>query len=78
MYDYDDFAFYKAIGQKIRQLRVDRGLTQKQLAHEMNLTSTTLISALENGRGGIYLHDYVRLCKKLNVSPAELLREDKI
>lgn len=43
-------SIYEVIGQNIRKYRVDKGLSQEQLAYDMG-TSTSHLRKLEKGKG---------------------------
>lgn len=38
-----------AIGQRIKQRRIELGMTQEELAHKMGYASKTTINKIENG-----------------------------
>lgn len=60
------------IGGRIRRYRKAKGLTQEQLAKEINVTK----SRISNWEQGINRPDVERIgdiCRALNVSPSELL-----
>ena len=64
----------KAIGHRIREARLLRGLTQEQLAESAGL-SVTYISNLERGLQTASLDAFVPLCNALNVSSDTLLQD---
>lgn len=64
-----------ALGQKVRELRVTRGMTQQRLAEEAGV-SHSLISALESGRRRyVSIEDVERLAKGLDVSSEEMWKQ---
>jgi len=60
------------VGQKLRELRLKRGLSQTKLAQEVGV-SQTFISALEMGLKQPSLKTLLALADALSVSPDELL-----
>ena len=62
----------QTIGQRIRECRVNRGLTQEQLAEMMCITSVQ-ISHYENDRNDIKVSVLKELAKHLKVSSTYLL-----
>jgi transcriptional regulator with XRE-family HTH domain len=61
-------------GKQLQRLRVDRGLTQEQLAVTAGLTRT-FVTRMELGQYDPVLSTLVRLAKALRVSVTELLGE---
>ncbi len=60
------------LGQKVKELRVARGMTQQRLAEKADV-GHSLISALESGRRKyVSPGDIERLAKGLDVRPDEL------
>lgn len=64
-------------GPILRHARMERGLTQEQLADISGLHRTE-ISLLERGQRKPLLETVVALCRGLGVTPAELLHEVKL
>ena len=64
---------YYAIGQRIRQIRKARGLSQDQLAEQVGI-STVHVSHIENANTKLSLPVFVRLTEVLQVSADELLQ----
>ncbi len=61
-----------ALGQKVKELRVNRSMTQQRIAEKADV-SHSLISALESGRRKyVSAEDIERLAKGLDVRPDEL------
>lgn len=63
---------YYAIGQRIRQIRKARGLSQDQLAEQVGI-STVHVSHIENANTKLSLPVFVRLTEVLQVPADELL-----
>lgn len=65
-----------AIGSRIRAARLERGLSQIELAKALNSHQSAL-SQIEVGRRGVSLNQILRLCKALKVSPEAILGESE-
>lgn len=63
-----------AIGRRIREARLSRGMTQEQLAEKAGI-SVTYISNLERGSQTASLDVFVPLCNALDVSSDALLQD---
>ncbi len=57
----------KQSGERIRQLRIQSGCTQEELAKEMNI-DRSLLSHVEAGKRGCSVDLFVRLSQYFNVS----------
>lgn len=66
----------KEIGERVRELREERGLTQAELGELLDLTQSN-ISAIERGDRGVTIHQAVRVARMLRVSVDELLTGNK-
>lgn len=64
------------IGEKLRKLRKDNGLTLKELSKQAGL-SISFISDIENGRRNPRLENLDKLAKALKVDVSILLGEDE-
>jgi DNA-binding XRE family transcriptional regulator len=64
-----------AVGQQIRTLRIDRGLTQEALALQSGVTRNVLID-VEAGKRGLLYERLFDLAEALEVSAWELLTTD--
>lgn len=60
------------IGNKIRQLRIEKNLSQEQLAFEAEL-DRTYISSVERGERNISLLNICKIASALEVSVSELV-----
>lgn len=60
-----------AFGARVRRLRVDRGLSQEQLAEAAGL-HRTYIGSVERGERNISLDQIYRIAAGLGVSPIQL------
>lgn len=79
-----------AIGKRISDLRLSRGMTQEELAHRAGL-SKRAVERLENGQGNPRLEVLVAICMELSLvagfktllpevrlSPSEILKGKKL
>jgi transcriptional regulator with XRE-family HTH domain len=65
-------ALYILVGQQIRKVRKERGLTQEQLATLVSLTRTS-ITNIEHGRQKLLLHTLYEIANALAIEPHALL-----
>ena len=65
-----------AFGKRLRALRLERGLTQEQLAEGADV-HPTFISNVERGYSAPTLYTLLRLAKALDVSPGDLVNHLK-
>ena len=68
----DHSLYVSAIGSKIRELREAASLTQEDLAHEANISTSTL-SRIERGNYQPRMDTLGKLAQALKVPVAELL-----
>lgn len=71
--DEQYLAFYQRIGARIRELRIQKGMSQAELAEKAHL-SLPVISSLENARSKIWLVTFARIAEALQVSADDILR----
>ncbi|HEV2080607.1 MAG TPA: helix-turn-helix transcriptional regulator [Allosphingosinicella sp.] len=64
----------KIVGTNVRRLRVERKLTQEQLAHEARI-DLTYLGGIERGRRNPSVTVVGRLATSLGVHPCDLFRE---
>jgi transcriptional regulator with XRE-family HTH domain len=64
--------FIEELGKRVRQIRLDRQLTQKQLAKRTGL-SNVQICLIENGRHAASARTVCALAMSLNIQPTELI-----
>ncbi len=64
------------IGDKVKRLRHEKGLTQKELAKIVGISEST-IKMIETNKNNPSLELLPKLANALEVDPAELLKEDK-
>jgi transcriptional regulator with XRE-family HTH domain len=63
--------YRKEVGQRIRQLRLAKHMSQEDLAHEAHVTVKT-VSRWENGRHSGYLGNVKALAEALGVEPEDI------
>ena len=66
--------FYEQFGRRVRSARLDQGLNQEALGHQVGLERSS-ISNIEKGRQRVQLHMLLEFATALNVPPAQLLPE---
>ncbi len=67
--------YQKILGENVRSLRIERQITQEQLAELCNL-HRTYIGAIERGDRNVSLNNIVKVAQALNVPPSDLLQFD--
>ena len=65
----------REIGERVKQARLARGLSQADLAEKLNM-SVTYLSKIENGRNVMSITVLVKISDALNVSTDWLLRNE--
>jgi transcriptional regulator with XRE-family HTH domain len=60
-------------GRRVRQRRVDLGLSQEELADRSDL-HRTYVSSLERGERNVCLHNLIVLASALEFDPGELVK----
>ncbi len=63
---------YNVIGQRIKEARLEKNITQEELADKLDL-SVTYISRVENGNSHINLNRLSQVCNVLEISEGTLL-----
>lgn len=63
---------YKIIGERIKKVRRERGLTQEELSEKMDI-SIAFLSRVENGTSKLNLKRIFEICNLLDTTPGELL-----
>ena len=72
-YNPPDHNLRKKFGNKVRELRKNRGLSQEELGFKANI-HRTYVGAVERGEQNVSLDNIGRLAKHLKVSLAELFK----
>ncbi len=66
----------KIVGNNLKRARKEKGLTQKELAKELNKYQSDY-SEYENGKIQLDYEKIIFLCKKLDITPNELFGYDE-
>jgi XRE family aerobic/anaerobic benzoate catabolism transcriptional regulator len=74
---FDEAAYLGALGERVRNLRAQRGMTRKILARDSGV-SERYLALLEAGEGNVSVVLLKRIAHALHVPAAELLREERI
>jgi transcriptional regulator with XRE-family HTH domain len=64
----------KAFGDRLREVRLEIGLSQEQLAHKAGL-DRGYVNSVENGKRNVSLVNIVRIAKALGVSAAKFFSQ---
>lgn len=65
-------------GGKLRQIRIQKGFTQEQIAHKIGYRSKSSYSMLENGQTEMTIKKAKRICGILGIPLTELLADDAV
>jgi len=68
----DDRRFLRAVGDRVRQLRTARGLTQAELAERCGL-HRTFVGSVERGERNLSILNLRAIARGLRAGPADLL-----
>ncbi len=68
----EDNSLAKSFGQAVRQLRIERGMSQEELGFESGY-HRTYISLLERGKKSPSLRTIFRLAEALKVEPSQMI-----
>ncbi|MDR7369741.1 helix-turn-helix transcriptional regulator [Flavobacterium aquidurense] len=63
------------VGNKLKKLRNQRGLTQKQMANLLAI-SQSAYARIENGESGSWAGHIKKICKIFDILPQELVKDD--
>lgn len=66
----------KKFGERLRQIRTDRRMTQEQFAETLNI-SVDFLSLMERGRNAPSFETLERIARRLRVSVADLFAFDR-
>ena len=67
---------YKQVGERIKRLRIQKGISQTELAQEIGISQTHM-SNIENGNAGISLWTAVKISRVLECSIDSFADEEK-
>ena len=71
--DKHSLEFYQTIGARIREIRIEKGMSQAELAEKAHL-SLPVISSIENARSKTWLITFAKVAEALQVSADDILR----
>jgi transcriptional regulator with XRE-family HTH domain len=71
----DERTFFISLGARIARLRKDQGITQVQLAEDLDVSQQT-VNSYEVGRRRIPVSMLPRIAKRLGVAAEELINDD--
>ena len=63
----------KALGERVREVRVERGLSQELVGERADLHRNE-VGVIERGETNISFVNLLRICRALEVTPSELLK----
>lgn len=66
--------FNKELGNKIKKIRLENGLTLDEMA-DLTLMAPTYIAQLENGTNGLSLNKFIIICNALKINTQEVLKD---
>lgn len=66
---------YVRVGKAIKAIRAKQNISQAELARRMHNYSAPMLSLIEKGHQRFYLHDYVLICKALDITLNDLIEE---
>lgn len=64
---------YKKVGKRIQQVRIEKGLSQRELAFKCDMEKSS-ITRIESGRTNLTLKSLYIISKELNVSINDLVK----
>lgn len=67
-----DSNLYRLFGDRVRELRENRNVTQEELGRRVQLSRAS-ITNIEKGRQRVLLHQLVEIADALNAKPSELM-----
>ncbi len=67
---------YQLFGNRVRELREEKNVTQEELARRVDLSRTS-ITNIEKGRQRILLHQLVDIAAALDAKPQDLMPSDE-
>ncbi|MBQ7960181.1 MAG: helix-turn-helix transcriptional regulator [Clostridia bacterium] len=75
MRNLEDNTMMKEIGQRIREIRLSKKMTQNDLAFAAHI-STSNVSDIELGKSKIWLTTFIKIVEALQVSSDSIIRPD--
>lgn len=71
-----DSRVYRMFGDRVRELREERSVTQEELAKRVQLSRSS-ITNIEKGRQRVLLHQMVNIAAALDAKPSDLMPSAK-
>lgn len=68
--------FLKSFGKEIKKLRIDKDLSQEDLADKASI-HVTLLSRIENGKANVTIENIFKIASSLNVTLCDLFKFQK-
>jgi len=68
---------YQLFGDRVRELREEKNVTQEELARRVDLSRTS-ITNIEKGRQRILLHQLVEIASALDAKPQDLMPAEQV
>ena len=72
MEEFNKADFLITFGNRIKEIRIEKGMSQDELATRAGYTSRSTISKIENGKADVPRSQIVKLANALGVDPTEL------
>ena len=69
---YDECFYLKGVGNKIKEIRIQKGLTQLELSIDCKITLSK-VGSIERGEGNPTIKTIKKICLILEVKPSEIL-----
>ncbi|MDB1924104.1 helix-turn-helix transcriptional regulator [Clostridium tertium] len=66
----------KRIGKRLKQLRLDRNMTQQDLANKSNISRNTISDIESNAHANTTIFVVCNLCRALGITPNDLIPEE--
>lgn len=64
--------FARAVNEKIRQLMLDRGISQVRLSEMTGIPQTSISNAVFRERSALTVHNFELICRSLGVRPGAI------
>ena len=64
---------YKLLGNKIKQIRKEKGISRKELAEKIGVDDDKTVGRIETGRRRVKITELILLCYHLDVNPDNLI-----
>ena len=61
---------------RLRNMILDRYVSLRQFANDVNIPYSTLMTLLSRDMGGASFDNVIKICRKLEINPLEFSQED--